>query len=139
MLLFALILLFTVLSVLGSVVGTCTQGDDSRFFSSVSYVALTLIILIPYLLRGTQNSFWRRVYAVVGIIAPGVICWFWFPFIVETTLIGHHLCGNEFDHYPDRHLMIERMIPLLHVLSSIFIALSCVVKYWRGFRFSQYL
>ena len=120
---FSLIYVFTAWT--GSVAGTCTMGDDGPFVASVFYS-------VPIFLLAGGCLWWTRkidgctlglllIPAVSGIISVSI----WIPILWNTTFLGNHLCGEEFNSYLTGSYLVERSVPTLHAaFASILLMLS---------------
>ncbi|MGF1689015.1 hypothetical protein L4C36_20430 [Photobacterium japonica] len=102
--------------------GTCTQGDDGRFYASVLYsIPFVTIALVGIL--STQSHTARIMHVVTaGLMFSGVM-WFWGPLLWQSTLQGHHLCGAEYNamfigEEGMETQVLGRLIPLIHLMVS---------------------
>ncbi|GAK19468.1 hypothetical protein JCM19053_1466 [Vibrio sp. JCM 19053] len=59
------------------------------------------------------------------------VTYFWAPFVIETTIEGHHLCGKEFDSHLVESDALSRGIPTLHIVFSLVIFM---LSFWELIR-----
>ncbi|MGL1044962.1 hypothetical protein ACSTD6_22485, partial [Vibrio vulnificus] len=126
-----LILLYGLLVSLGAVSGTCTQGDDGRFYASIMYGSVLFILIIVRLLRENRGSQLIWTTPLIALLAAMSITYFWAPFVIETTVEGHHLCGKEFDSHLVESDVWSRSIPTLHIVVSLAIFM---LSFWKLIR-----
>ena len=120
-----LLFLYAVIVSLGAVAGTCTQGDDSRFFLSLVYglPVFFLAFLSIYLSHTRVLISW--IIAVKTLVLVIVISYFWGPLFLATSIKGVHLCGVEFT--PDNGSnLYARLIPVVHLLLGIILMLLSI-------------
>ncbi|MBY7705136.1 hypothetical protein [Vibrio harveyi] len=122
-----LILLYGFWVSLGAVSGTCTQGDDGRFYASIMYGSVLFILIMVRLLR--ENRGLQFIW-ITPLVAMSVT-YFWAPFVIETTIEGHHLCGKEFDSHLAESDVWSRSIPTLHIVFSLAIFM---LSFWKLIR-----
>ncbi len=123
-----LIILFGLLVSLGAVSGTCTQGDDGRFYASIMYGSVLFILIIVRLLRENRGSIFIWIKPLIALLAAMSVTYFWAPFVIETTIEGHHLCGKEFDYHLVASDVWFRGIPTLHIVFSLVIFM---LSFWK--------
>ncbi len=116
-----LIILYGLLVSLGAVSGTCTQGDDGRFYASIMYGSVLFILIIVRLLRESRGSKFIWITPLIALLGAMSVTYFWAPFVIETTIEGHHLCGKEFDSHLVESDVWSRSIPALHIVFSLVI------------------
>ncbi len=130
-----LILLYGFWVSLGAVSGTCTQGDDGRFYASIMYGSVLFILIMVRLLRenrGLQFIWITPLIALlVALLVAMSVTYFWAPFVIETTIEGHHLCGKEFDSHLAESDVWSRSIPTLHIFFSLAIFM---LSFWKLIR-----
>ncbi|EOV1963805.1 hypothetical protein ACOEKL_004649, partial [Vibrio parahaemolyticus] len=126
-----LIVLFGLLVSLGAVAGTCTQGDDGRFYASIMYGSALFILIIVKLLRGNRDSIFIWITPLIALLVAISVTSVWAPFVIETTIEGHHLCGKEFDSHLGESDVLSRSIPTLHVVFSLAIFM---LSFWKLMR-----
>ncbi len=126
-----LIILFGLLVSLGAVLGTCTQGDDGRFYASITYGSVLFILIIVRLLRENRGSKFIWITPLIALLAAMSVTYFWAPFVIETTIEGHHLCGKEFDSHLGESDAWSRGIPMLHIVLSLVIFM---LSFWKLIR-----
>lgn len=126
-----LIILFGLLVSLGAVSGTCTQGDDGRFYASIMYGSVLFILIIVRLLRENRGSISIWIKPLIALLAAMSVTYFWAPFVIETTIEGHHLCGKEFDSHLVASDVWFRGIPTLHIVFSLVIFM---LSFWKLIR-----
>ena len=126
-----LILLYGLLVSLGAVSGTCTQGDDGRFYASIMYGSVLFILIIVRLLRENRGSRFIWIMPLIALLGAMSVTYFWTPFVIETTIKGHHLCGKEFDSHLVESDVWSRSIPTLHIVFSLAIF---VLSFWKLIR-----
>jgi hypothetical protein len=88
-----------VLAIPGTQITTCNQGSDDTwsadllFFSPALAIVLAIIVLSP---RHHGRFLWLALPHAVLVPLAAVFVW---PFLVGTSLGGHHLCSvlNEMD------------------------------------------
>ncbi|TOH75087.1 hypothetical protein CGI74_23175 [Vibrio parahaemolyticus] len=114
-----LIILYGLLVSLGAVSGTCTQGDDGRFYASIMYGSVLFILIIVRLLRESRGSKFICITPLIALLAAMSVTYFWAPFVIEITIEGHHLCGKEFDSHLVESDVWSRSIPALHIVFSL--------------------
>jgi hypothetical protein len=113
---------------LGSVAGTCTMGDDGYFIASIIY-SIPIILI-----AGCCLWLSRRIegYSVYALFLPALsaisVAFIWLPILWNTTVIGHHLCGEEYNIYFTGSYVFERLVPIIHVaFVALLLALSSPV------------
>ncbi len=126
-----LILLYGLLVSLGAVSGTCTQGDDGRFYASIMYGSVLFILIIVRLLRENRGSRFIWIMPLIALLGAMSVTYFWAPFVIETIIEGHHLCGKEFDSHLVESDVWSRSIPTLHIVFSLAIF---VLSFWKLIR-----
>ncbi|EGQ8033631.1 hypothetical protein ABWK96_004521 [Vibrio parahaemolyticus] len=126
-----LILLYALLVSLGAVAGTCTQGDDGHFYASIMYGSVLFILIIVKLLRRNRDSKFIWITPLIALLAAMSVTYFWAPFVIETTIEGHHLCGKEFDSHLGEFDVWSRSIPTLHIVFSLAIFM---LSFWKLIR-----
>ncbi|KPM98322.1 hypothetical protein AOR11_23675 [Vibrio alginolyticus] len=126
-----LIILYGLLVSLGAVSGTCTQGDDGRFYASIMYGSVLFILIIVRLLRENRGSISIWIKPLIALLAAMSVTYFWAPFVIETTIEGHHLCGKEFDSHLVASDVWFRGIPTLHIVFSLVIFM---LSFWKLIR-----
>ncbi len=126
-----LILLYGLLVSLGVVAGTCTQGDDGRFYVSIMYGSVLFILIMVKLFRGNRDSKFIWSTPLVALLVAISVTYFWAPFVIETTIEGHHLCGKEFDSHLGESAVWSRSIPMLHIVFSFVIFM---LSFWKLIR-----
>ena len=127
-----LIILFDLLVSLGAVLGTCTQGDDGRFYASIMYDAqYCSFSSIVRLLRENRGSKFIWITPLIALLAAMSVTYSWAPFVIETTIEGHHLCGKEFDSNLRESDVWSRGIPTLHIVLSLVIFMLSFCKLIR--------
>ncbi|MBE4526116.1 hypothetical protein HJ003_23190 [Vibrio parahaemolyticus] len=123
-----LIVLYGLLISLGAVAGTCTQGDDGRFYASIMYGSVLFILIIVKLLRGNRDSKFIWITPLIALLVVISVTYFWAPFVIEATIEGHHLCGKEFDSHLGKSDVLSRSIPTLHIVFSLAIF---ILSFWK--------
>lgn len=112
------IALYAMVVCMGAVAGTCTQGDDDRFYASLIY-AIPLFFLALWGITCARMAVIRYIYLLALILMCMAVCFFWGPLVWQTTVLGHHLCGAGFDQglafNEGVRVVMGRMIPLIHV------------------------
>ncbi|EGQ7821222.1 hypothetical protein C4D09_RS23580 [Vibrio parahaemolyticus] len=126
-----LILFYGLLASLGAVSGTCTQGDDGRFYASIMYGSVLFILIIVRLLRENRGSKFIWITPLIALLAAMSVTYSWAPFVIETTIEGHHLCGKEFDSHLVESDVWSRSIPTLHIVFSLAIFM---LSFWKLIR-----
>ncbi|EGR0232861.1 hypothetical protein FMH17_17905 [Vibrio vulnificus] len=126
-----LIILYGLLVSLGAVSGTCTQGDDGRFYALIMYGSVLFILIIVRLLRENRGSISIWIKPLIALLAAMSVTYFWAPFVIETTIEGHHLCGKEFDSHLVASDVWFRGIPTLHIVFSLVIFM---LSFWKLIR-----
>ncbi|WP_115718976.1 hypothetical protein [Gallaecimonas mangrovi] len=113
---------------LGAVAGTCTQGDDTRFFISLLYGVPIAIFILLRLLLDEANLLQKRLVTVASLLLFIFILYFWFDLAIQTSFNGHNLCGEEFDFYTHRPYLLARLIPIIHIASAFLIFIAALRK-----------
>ncbi len=130
-----LILLYGFWVSLGAVSGTCTQGDDGRFYASIMYGSVLFILIMVRLLRENRGLqfIWIMPFIalLVALLVAMSVTYFWAPFVIETTIEGHHLCGKEFDSHLAESDVWSRSISTLHIVFSLAIFM---LSFWKLIR-----
>ena len=126
-----LILLYGLLVSLGAVSGTCTQGDDGRFYASIMSGSVLFIVIMLRLLRENRGSKFIWIMPLIALLGAMSVTYFWAPFVIETTIEGHHLCGKEFDSHLVESDVWSRSIPTLHIVFSLAIFM---LSFWKLIR-----
>ncbi len=130
-----LIVLYGLLVALGTVAGTCTQGDDGRFYASIIYSLVLGLPIVVALKRGYKDTKFIWISPLIALLSAMLVTYFWMPLVIETTIKGHHLCGKIFDSYLGEIYLFERAIPMIHIVSSLAIfmlSLRNLVRVKRG-------
>ncbi len=107
-------LLYSINAFLGAVAGTCTMGDDDRFSTSV-FTSVPILLIVGYCLWTTQKLKGQSVYALfIVIIASVSVLYNWFPILWNTSIMGNHLCGKDYNSYITGSYVFEKYIPIIH-------------------------
>ncbi|WP_394388318.1 hypothetical protein [Shewanella woodyi] len=128
MLSLVLVIVYGLLVCLGAVAGTCTQGDDARFYASLLYGTPLFLLLILRVAFDKNRILFKRINVVAALLLMTSVSYFWMPLMIDTTIKGHHLCGGDFDSYINGSYALERFIPVLHIFSSLFVLVLTVSK-----------
>ena len=126
-----LILLYGFWVSLGAVSGTCTQGDDGRFYASIMYGSVLFILIMVRLLHENRGLQFIWITPLIALLVAMSVTYFWAPFVIETTIEGHHLCGKEFDSHLAGSDVWSRSIPTLHIVFSLAIFM---LSFWKLIR-----
>ncbi|MCF7373688.1 hypothetical protein L3V27_22650 [Vibrio sp. J2-3(2022)] len=132
-----LILLYGLLVSLGAVSGTCTQGDDGRFYASIMSGSVLFIVIMIRLLRENRGSKFIWITPLIALLVAMPVTYFWAPFVIETAIEGHHLCGKELDSHLVESDAWSRSIPTLHIVFSLAIFMLSFWKLIRSKRVSS--
>lgn len=111
-----------------AVAGTCTQGDAGRFFVSLMYGLPASIYIAYRVIRHNSGSVQQQLTAWAAFFLAIFVCDSWGELVIQTTILGHNLCGQDFDVYNTRPYLLERAIPAIHVISVSFIFIAALKK-----------
>lgn len=106
-------------------VGTCTMGDDGRFFGGL-FPGIPLLILSLAVTSDPQlrqaSAMGVRLPLYLMMLASLAMAWLWVPDFLSATMAGHHLCGAEYDFIKLEDYGLMRWMPLINILQCIAVA-----------------
>jgi hypothetical protein len=121
-----LVLWYTVHAVLSRFAGTCTMGDTDRFVAGASVGLPAAAIAVLLVLFGPARAGWRMGGVLLAVPLAMVVLYVWVPLALSAGILGHHLCGADFDSYLVAMRGWERFIPLAHVAAAAGLLFGCL-------------
>lgn len=109
----------------------CTQGDTDGYIGG-------LILAAPLALAAV-GAFWMSRHAAsrIGWVRSGIVAIVGLalslelvPWVIATTLAGHHPCGADYNAYRLTGRAIDRWVPLLDLLLVLAVAFSATLPLW---------
>ncbi|MCM0148696.1 hypothetical protein KCN56_09005 [Photobacterium galatheae] len=107
------------------------MGDTSHFLGSI-ILGIPLCITMRICARNlviTHASFSRFLF-LISLVFSLLALSVWIPDVWRVTILGHHLCGNEYHShsYSISNMTVERFIPVVNLLLVLFMIQTIVSR-----------